>query len=114
MGIVTVNIPILRPLVTRGFWTGSFTPSSAATRGGTSKGHRTIPGHKYEMTHSIKGSDRPVSDGGSEDFIIVNKGVTVQTSYEVTTDLERGQWSNDTPAYGVGGTSKATVNGKEI
>ncbi|ETS79912.1 hypothetical protein PFICI_07441 [Pestalotiopsis fici W106-1] len=81
VGIITVNIPILRPMASRKFWTtGELAYSSGA---GTKTGGRThatlATGHgPYEMTGSVSGhSRRKDSFGGSEEFII-GKNATVE------------------------------------
>jgi hypothetical protein len=76
VGIITVNIPILRPMMSRKFWkTGELAYSSGAgTKTGGGRGGTTLAtGHgPYEMTGSISGHSRNRKDsfGGSEEFII--------------------------------------------
>lgn len=113
VGILTINIPILRPMFTRPFWSGGpFTITNSAHGGTSAHAVSTVHGGKYEMTSSVKGSDHPTSDGGSEEFIIGNKGVTVQTSYEVRTDVEKGEWSNQGEDYSMGGATSTVINGR--
>ncbi|KAK9422149.1 hypothetical protein SUNI508_05157 [Seiridium unicorne] len=94
VGIITVNIPILRPMVSKTFWrAGNLSYPSA---GGTKTGGRTTlttAEGPYEMTGSISGQSRR---NGSEEFIIEksNKGnlspgsndVVVHTMYHVTSE----------------------------
>ncbi|KAI1849431.1 hypothetical protein JX266_004926 [Neoarthrinium moseri] len=78
VGILTVNIPILRPMFSPTFWkTGQL--SSAAGRGTTTTGTRTpgpLGGAKgpYEMTGGRTPSGRKSSFGGSEDAILNRNG----------------------------------------
>ncbi|KAI0159446.1 hypothetical protein BJ166DRAFT_332644 [Pestalotiopsis sp. NC0098] len=123
VGIVAVNIPILRPIFRASFWkTGQIISSGAgkSTTGGRTGGTRTYPTGlgPYEMAGSVNegsvGRKDRGSFGGSEEFII-DKGdanlkhnandVVVQTTYhvrseEMSPDSGNG-WSTNGP------TSKA-------
>ncbi|CAJ2511284.1 Uu.00g069090.m01.CDS01 [Anthostomella pinea] len=94
VGIISVNIPILRPLFSRSFWNSSpITSSGSHSKGG--KGGTTTAGGQgpYEMASSINGSQ--ADDGGrksfngSEEHIIGKPGdgnVVVSTTYNVTSE----------------------------
>ncbi|KAI0167778.1 hypothetical protein BJ166DRAFT_240678 [Pestalotiopsis sp. NC0098] len=75
VGIITVNIPILRPMMSIKFWkNGELGYSSGAgTKTGGRDGRTTLAtGHgPYEMTGNSRG--RKDSFGGSEEFIIGKK-----------------------------------------
>jgi hypothetical protein len=134
IGIITIHLPILKPLFNKSFWsTDSFKSTSISH--GTSR--NLEPGGTYEMTssHTSKNKNGKNWDmepamgrqkssshskeslgslAGSDDFIIDGKreGVTVETTYQVTTeDIEKGDGIDDGWRYGGmgGGASKASV-----
>ncbi|KAH6649021.1 hypothetical protein BKA67DRAFT_379552 [Truncatella angustata] len=124
VGIITVNIPILRPMFSKTFWrTGQVTSPTGS--GNTNTGGRNgtlATGHgPYEMASSIGGvsRDRKDSFGGSEECIIgknskaVKPGendVVVQTMYHVTSeDVAPSQAGRDWDAHG--GHTKAVAYG---
>ncbi|KAH8664126.1 hypothetical protein BX600DRAFT_512191 [Xylariales sp. PMI_506] len=118
VGILTVNIPILRPMFSATFWkTGQVT---APSKGGTTGGRTTVRGGAhgpYEMTGSMGGASRrgrTDSFGGSEELIIdkddpkINaSGVVVHTVYHVTS--EEAASESDDQWGGKGGASQATA-----
>ncbi|KAH8198270.1 hypothetical protein TruAng_007568 [Truncatella angustata] len=122
VGIVAVNIPILRPIFRKSFWTtGQIINSS---RGKTTTGGRTttLPNSygPYEMTSSLNegnlGDKHRDSFGGSEEFIIDKddpkmmpkaNDVVVQTTYHVMSE-ENIQHSGDNWNT-QGSSSKATA-----
>jgi hypothetical protein len=110
VGIITVNIPILRPMFSKTFWrTGQVSyPSSGGTKTGGRNTTLATGEGPYEMTGSVSGtSRRKDSFGGSEEFIIDNsnkKGslkpggnnVMVHTMYHVTSeDAKSNQQTNE-------------------
>lgn len=102
VGIIAVNIPILRPLLTRSFWTGeasvgsSSGPSKGVTGGTRSTGIKDI----YEMTTSVgNGHHRGKGSRSGSEEMIIGKGfgetgsptprdgeVVVETVYQVTSE----------------------------
>ncbi|KAM0218614.1 hypothetical protein ACHAQD_006737 [Fusarium lateritium] len=117
VGILTVNIPILRPLFTRSFWSGQnsseisssyhTTARSRGTRGGGATQDISGP---YELTPSINDGSKP-SDRGSQDSILSSKNIkmadiVVSKTYNVTHDgIEGGSWYGDR-----NGASKVSVH----
>ncbi|KAF4970181.1 hypothetical protein FSARC_2778 [Fusarium sarcochroum] len=116
VGIITVNIPILRPMFTRSFW--SMQPASQlsstyrTTTRGTRTGGRTgdIDG-PYELTPSINEGSKP-SDRGSQDSIISKNikmaDIVVSKTYDVSHDpsgFDGGSWYGDR-----NGATKASVH----
>ncbi|KAF4990209.1 hypothetical protein FGRMN_8630 [Fusarium graminum] len=115
VGILTVNIPILRPLFSKGFWTGqSSTEISSSYRAtGRSRGTRgngTTDLGPYELTPSINEGGKP-SDRGSQDSIIPKNiklaDIVVSKTYNVSheTAATNGSWYGDR-----NGASKASVH----
>lgn len=109
VGIITVNIPILRPMMSRNFWkTGQV--SYPTGRGTETGGRSTTLGSgqgPYEMAGSGGGKSR-VNDsfGSSEECIVDIKGntnlrpgdhnVVVHTMYHVTSeDIQIDQATNE-------------------
>ncbi|KAG8668271.1 hypothetical protein FPOAC2_07562 [Fusarium poae] len=116
VGILTVNIPILRPLFSKAFWTGqsitnvnSSYQTTSRTRG-TRGGHGTTDLGPYELTPSINEGAKP-SDRGSQDSIIPKTiklaDIVVSKSYNVSHDngVDNGSWYGDQ-----NGASKASVH----
>ncbi|KAI1066940.1 hypothetical protein LB507_011373 [Fusarium sp. FIESC RH6] len=115
VGILTVNIPILRPLFTKAFWTGqSLTEISSSYRAtGRSRGTRadaTTDLGPYELTPSINEGGKP-SDRGSQESIVPRNvklaDIVVSKSYNVTHDnrIDSSSWYGDR-----NGASKASVH----
>ena len=115
VGILTVNIPILRPLFTKAFWTGqSLTEISSSYRAtGRSRGTRadaTTDLGPYELTPSINEGGKP-SDRGSQESIVPKNvklaDIVVSKSYNVSHDnrIDNGSWYGDR-----NGASKASVH----
>ncbi|KAF4443333.1 hypothetical protein FACUT_1390 [Fusarium acutatum] len=76
VGILTVNIPILRPIFSKSFWNGNapseITSSYRTTTHGTRGGNRTLTqdiSGPYELTPSINEGSKP-SVRGSQDSIV--------------------------------------------
>ncbi|KAF4468117.1 integral membrane [Fusarium albosuccineum] len=111
VGIITVNIPILRPMFSKSFWTMQPNSHISSTfRTTTGGGKSTDNNGPYELTPSINEGSRP-SDRGSEESIIGQgrqkmAAVVVETTYDVTRD----QRADDEDWYGDGrGQTKASV-----
>ncbi|RDW85846.1 hypothetical protein BP5796_04171 [Coleophoma crateriformis] len=112
VGIITINIPILRPLFTRTFWTLHTYRSSSPSHGTTTVKRGYPGGTSYELSsrsgahnltksrnasfatsdESLRGIIK-VGEYDSCEFVIQNpakgqgkKGVTVQTTYEVMSE----------------------------
>ena len=100
VGIISVNIPILRPLFTKAFWKDG-TMSLASAKFNSTGNTRTLPEGRgpYEMAGSIsdsrKGRKRLSFGGGSEEFIIdkddlalkpTANDVVVHTTYHVRSE----------------------------
>jgi hypothetical protein len=108
VGIFTVNIPVLRPMFNRDFWTRN--PTLSTTDASATKSSRgpTISG-PYELTS--RGQDGPMdlktqdgsSTNDSQERIFAkgeHGGVMVHTSYKITTDEETGTGSwNQRPGF---------------
>lgn len=106
VGIISVNIPILRPLFSKSFWTGDFKsahgtyyPKPGRTLTGKSRTTLSAATGPYEMTSSIS-EGRP----GSEDMIIKRpedrNEIYVHTSYQVeseenASEVSDSKWHND-------------------
>ncbi|CEI68032.1 hypothetical protein FVEN_g7698 [Fusarium venenatum] len=115
VGILTVNIPILRPLFSKAFWTGqsmtnvsSSYQATSRTRG--TRGNGTTDLGPYELTPSINEGAKP-SDRGSQDSIIPKNiklaDIVVSKTYNVSHDnnVDNGSWYGDR-----NGASKASVH----
>lgn len=131
MGIIAINLPILRPLFNRSFWTlGTFEDTSRNL-----EGRRNIGGGGYELSLSRKGSgtvdveaglehqqegskredslEMVASSGtGSQEFIIqgkndMGKGVVIETSYRVEREDEGEGWRHCADSWAI---SKASVH----
>jgi hypothetical protein len=126
VGIITVNIPILRPIISKSFWRTSELSYSAG-KGSKSGGHTTTLAAPergpYELaSRASTQSRRNRSFGGNKEFIIgrnscetttslkpgVNDVVVVHTTYQVTSedaglDLGANDWDNK------GGTIKTVA-----
>ncbi|KAJ4190972.1 hypothetical protein NW755_005184 [Fusarium falciforme] len=89
VGIITVNIPILRPMFKRSFWSWqNNTNISSSFRTTTGAGKSTDITGPYELTPSIAEGSKP-SDRGSQESIFKKDSVTmaavvVKTTYDVT------------------------------
>ncbi|KAK7215796.1 hypothetical protein V2G26_003799 [Clonostachys chloroleuca] len=107
VGIITVNIPILRPMFNRSFWTPGLSPpgSERRTKSGTGTGTRIKSTHisahmpeAFEMTTGKSGHMnnytryRSSTDGDSSEEGILRDpqppSVLVSTSYEVRSELD--------------------------
>ncbi|KAG9251586.1 uncharacterized protein F5Z01DRAFT_271501 [Emericellopsis atlantica] len=127
VGILTVNIPILRPIASREFWSRKTSKLPSSHGGaGASHGTGTKPSNitgSYELASSIDkgnrfGRKRQDSDSnGSQESIIGNmktgggsdpNAVTVQTTYQVSSDQEVG---GDSWHHGRGGLTQTSVLG---
>ncbi|CVK97833.1 related to integral membrane protein PTH11 [Fusarium proliferatum] len=97
VGILTVNIPILRPIFSKHFWNGNapneITSSYRTTTHGTRGGNRTLTqdiSGPYELTPSINEGSKP-SVRGSQDFIVSKTvrmaDIVVSKSYQVSYDV---------------------------
>ncbi|KAH7007287.1 hypothetical protein EDB80DRAFT_645567 [Ilyonectria destructans] len=94
VGIITVNIPILRPLFTGSFWTWGRSPISSSMRTGTGNGKSTDISEPYELTPSINDGSNAILGGsksrehGSQESIIgkddIMHGVMVRTTYDIS------------------------------
>ncbi|GKU06298.1 integral membrane protein [Fusarium langsethiae] len=115
VGILTVNIPILRPIFTKAFWTGqSITNVSSSyrttSRAPGTRGNGTTDLGPYELTPSINEGGKP-SDRGSQDSIIPRNiklaDIVVSKTYNVSHDngVDNGSWYGDR-----NGASKASVH----
>ncbi|KAH6894058.1 hypothetical protein B0T10DRAFT_435494, partial [Thelonectria olida] len=97
VGIITVNIPILRPIFTKAFWTGGPLNSHGSTfRTTTIGGKSTDISGPYELTSSINepssgskgrahGSQESIM--GKDDF---QNSVMVRTTYGITHEQDDG------------------------
>ncbi|KAF5561187.1 integral membrane protein PTH11 [Fusarium phyllophilum] len=96
VGILTVNIPILRPNFSKSFWNGNapseITSSHRTTTHGTRGGNRTLTqdiSGPYELTPSINDGTKP-SVRGSQDSIVSKTvrmaDIVVSKSYHVSHD----------------------------
>lgn len=114
VGIVTVNIPVLRPIFNKSFWTGGLAPPGSSLRTTVGGKSTTISG-PYEMAPSIGGGDKGKSFDGSQEFIIQGKGgdgaddnVVIKTTYEVRSEEARDGAAGDEDGWGArGGMTKA-------
>ncbi|KAF7557552.1 hypothetical protein G7Z17_g570 [Cylindrodendrum hubeiense] len=113
VGLITVNIPILRPMFNRNFWRWGKTPLSSSMNTGTGAGGRStdITG-PYELTPSINDATSKPREHGSQESIIgkndVQNGVVVSTSF----DISYKQAGDDSTASWYGGqrgANKASV-----
>jgi hypothetical protein len=99
VGIISVNIPILRPMFTKAFWTKTQPIHSSylggkSTLGGRSRALENGEG-PYEMASSVT-DGRSVKDNGSEEYIVgpsdksgvrpTDNEIHVQTVYQVKTE----------------------------
>ncbi|KAI0156869.1 hypothetical protein GGR57DRAFT_501257 [Xylariaceae sp. FL1272] len=88
VGIVAVNIPIIRPLFSKEFWMSN--TSARATADKTSGGNTLSGAHgPYELTPSVYSKKGGSSLNGSEDNIFHRSGgdaVLVTTTYHVDTE----------------------------
>ncbi|KAI1015956.1 hypothetical protein LB504_009201 [Fusarium proliferatum] len=117
VGILTVNIPILRPIFSKSFWNGNapneITSSYRTTTHGTRGGNRTLTqdiSGPYELTPSINDGSKP-SIRGSQDSIVSKTvrmaDIVVSKSYQVSHDVntyDGRSWYGDR-----NGASKASV-----
>lgn len=93
VGIITVNIPVLRPMFRRSFWTGNGS-HAGPLRTTTAGGKATIISGSYELTPSINDGalgfrtrDRTSAEGSQESIVgkrEMPSAVTVRTSYEIS------------------------------
>ncbi|RKL29896.1 hypothetical protein BFJ72_g11765 [Fusarium proliferatum] len=118
VGILTVNIPILRPIFSKNFWNGNapneITSSYRTTTHGTRGGNRTLTqdiSGPYELTPSINEGSKP-SVRGSQDSIVSKTvrmaDIVVSKSYQVSYDVNTyggRSWYGDQ-----NGASKASVH----
>jgi hypothetical protein len=119
VGILTVNLPILRPMFTRGFWTSSPYKGSGVEETGASwsrrnpaksgYGRETIELHSRSDTRKDKGDEEEVFGSNTSQENIFRKesdeefgpaGVVVETSYSVQSHRredadELGNWAKD-------------------
>lgn len=103
VGILTVNIPILRPIFNKQFWSGKKGSTNASSHGlshGVSNKPQLVSG-SYELASSVDngrfGRKRQGSDSGSQESIIGKQdasGIAVQTTYQVSSNQGPG---NETP-----------------
>lgn len=117
VGIITVNIPILRPLFIRAFWTTGAVSRSSDLRTTTAGGKPSTISGAYELTPSINDGTTGFRMGGrtsadgSQESIIGKKNspakVTVHTTYEITS----GQDNGDNNWRGLGGGNQTTIYG---
>ncbi|KAF5530928.1 integral membrane protein PTH11 [Fusarium mexicanum] len=118
VGILTVNIPILRPIFSKSFWNGnapseitsSYRTTTHGTRGGNGTLTHDISG-PYELTPSINEGSKP-SVRGSQDSIVSKTvrmaDILVSKSYQVSHDVNPhggSSWYGDR-----NGASKASVH----
>lgn len=114
VGIITVNIPILRPMFKRSFWSwhGNTTVSSSF-RTNTGAGKSTDITGPYELTPSIAEGSKPGGDDrGSQESIfkkdsVAMAAVVVKTTYDVT--HERAIDEDESWYDGRRGQTKASV-----
>jgi hypothetical protein len=117
VGIIAVNVPILRPLFSRAFWkSGGEISAGTSGHGTASHGLSTAGRHgAYEMASSINDGDaKPprASYSGSEEEIVTKSvdvirktkkpsdgNVMIQTTYEVTTAPRENDDENRTAWY---------------
>ncbi|KAH7475631.1 hypothetical protein FOMA001_g10753 [Fusarium oxysporum f. sp. matthiolae] len=118
VGILTVNIPILRPIFSKSFWNGNalseITSSYRTTTHGTRGGNRTLTqdiSGPYELTPSINEGLKP-GVRGSQDWIVSKTvrmaDIVVSKSYQVSHDVntyDGRSWYGDR-----NGASKASVH----
>ncbi|KAF5643193.1 integral membrane protein PTH11 [Fusarium sp. NRRL 52700] len=118
VGILTVNIPILRPIFSKSFWNGNapteITSSYRTTTQGTRGGNRTLTqdvSGMYELTPGIN-EGLNLSVKGSQDSIVSKNvkmaDIVVSKSYQVSHDVntyDRRSWYGDR-----NGASKASVH----
>ncbi|KPM40561.1 hypothetical protein AK830_g5978 [Neonectria ditissima] len=89
VGIITVNIPILRPIFSRRFWTWGRSPISSSTMTNTGPGKSTDITGPYELTPSINDrvGSKPREHGSQESIIgkddLVSE-VLVRTTYDIS------------------------------
>ncbi|KAF4453283.1 hypothetical protein F53441_4013 [Fusarium austroafricanum] len=125
VGIITVNIPILRPLFTKSFWNGqSASQLSSSYRQGTSRNTKGTRGGgvktqdiegPYELTPSINdgSSKQDGGDRGSQESIVPKKkkisDIVVSRSYEIC--HETNSFNDGRSWYGDrSGQTKASVH----
>lgn len=99
VGILTVNIPILRPLFNKDFWNGKKGSTNASSHGlshGTAHKPQLVTG-PYELASSVDngrfGRKRQGSESGSQESIIGKpdpSGIAVQTTYQVSSNQDSG------------------------
>ncbi|KAH7129166.1 hypothetical protein EDB81DRAFT_907114 [Dactylonectria macrodidyma] len=115
VGIITVNIPILRPIFNRSFWTWGRSPISSSMRTNTGNGKTTDISGPYELTPSINDGSNAVlgsktREHGSQESIIGKSdkigGVVVRTTYDISHDQYQ---SGDDWHGGRSGATKASV-----
>ncbi|KAF4473821.1 hypothetical protein FAGAP_12848 [Fusarium agapanthi] len=118
VGILTVSIPILRPIFSKSFWdrntpseiTSSYRTTTHGTGGGNGTLTQDISG-PYELTPSINDGSKP-SVRGSQDSIVSKTvrmaDIVVSKSYQVSHDVNThggSSWYGDR-----NGASKASVH----
>ncbi|KAJ4213999.1 hypothetical protein NW759_010525 [Fusarium solani] len=89
VGIITVNIPILRPMFKRSFWSWqNNTNISSSFRTTTGAGKSTDITGPYELTPSIAEGSKPSGRGSQESIFkkdsVTMAAVVVKTTYDVT------------------------------
>lgn len=118
VGILTVNIPILRPIFSKSFWNGNapseITSSYRTTTHGTRGGNRTLTqdiSGPYELTPSINEGSKPSVRGSQESIVsktVRMADIVVSKSYQVSHDVntyDGRSWYGDR-----NGASKASVH----
>ncbi|EGU83007.1 hypothetical protein FOXB_06560 [Fusarium oxysporum f. sp. conglutinans Fo5176] len=93
VGILTVNIPILRPIFSKSFWNGNapseITSSYRTTTHGTRGGNRTLTqdiSGPYELTPSINEGSKPSVRGSQESIVsktVRMADIVVSKSYQL-------------------------------
>ncbi|KAJ3462423.1 hypothetical protein MRS44_007209 [Fusarium solani] len=121
VGIITVNIPILRPMFKHSFWSWqNNTNISSSFRTTTGAGKSTDITGPYELTPSIAEGSKPSGRGSQESIFkkdsVTMAAVVVKTTYDVTHETaidEDESWSgcayDNGWDYGVGSTDAVTT-----
>ncbi|KAJ4328379.1 hypothetical protein N0V84_001250 [Fusarium piperis] len=118
VGVITVNIPILRPMFKRSFWSWqNNTNISSSFRTTTGAGRSTDITGPYELTPSIAEGSKP-SDRGSQESIfkkdsVAMAAVVVKTTYDVTHEIaieEDESWYGERRGQTKASVQRSSIN----